>query len=256
MSSLPASTLCARGRDQALEQRRPQDRRAPRRAGPGSLSASGSGSRGDEAERVGLEEAGADEHVLDEAPEALILRQASEHRAPERERERDRLEPVDARDLLDQVDLPGDVARAPRGDVTSQPGATSNPSRVEDVLLLLLGDLDADDPVRRARAGSVITGGSGSSPSTSAWPVQRAPASSTISCVASRAACWREVRIDALLPAVRALGAQRMALGAPEDRARLEVGGLEQDGRRLLGDLCLEPAHDPGEGDRAARRRR
>ena len=60
-----------------------------------------------------------------------------------------------------------------------------------------------------------------------------------------------EVGVDALLPAVGALRAKQMALGAPEDGARLEVGGLEEDGGRLLGHLRVEPAHDPGEGDRA-----
>ena len=37
-----------------------------------------------------------------------------------------------------------------------------------------------------------------------------------------------QVRVDALLPAVRALRAQPQALGAAEDRGRLEVGRLEQ----------------------------
>ena len=100
----------------------------------------------DEAERVDLEEPGPDEHVLDEPAEALVLRQPAEHGAAERERERDALEPVDARDLLDQVDLPGDVGAPGRhGHVPA--GRDVEPERVERVLLLLLGDLDAHDPV-------------------------------------------------------------------------------------------------------------
>ena len=60
-----------------------------------------------------------------------------------------------------------------------------------------------------------------------------------------------EVRVDALLPAVRALGAQAVALGGAVDPVRLEVRRLEQDGRRLVADLGLLAAHDPGERDAA-----
>ena len=113
----------------------------------------------------------------------------------------------------------------------------------------------ARSPARpRAFARSVrseTTGGSGSSPCASTWPVHRAPVSSTMSSVASAAAWRSEVRVDALLPAVRALGAQRMPLGAAQDADRLEVGGLEQDVRRRLPDLGVLAAHDPGERDRA-----
>ena len=60
-----------------------------------------------------------------------------------------------------------------------------------------------------------------------------------------------EVRVDALLPAVRALGAEAQPLRGEVDAVRLEVRGLEQDGRRLVADLGLLAAHDPGERDRA-----
>ena len=62
-----------------------------------------------------------------------------------------------------------------------------------------------------------------------------------------------QVRVDALLPAARALGAQAEPLGAPEDRERLEVRRLEQDGGRGLVDLAVLRAHDPGERDRLRR---
>ncbi len=61
----------------------------------------------------------------------------------------------------------------------------------------------------------------------------------------------RDVRVDALLPAVRALGAERVPLGAAQDPDRLEVRGLEQEVRRRGGDLGLLAAHDPGEPDGA-----
>ena len=58
------------------------------------------------------------------------------------------------------------------------------------------------------------------------------------------------VRIDALLPFVRAFRAQRETLGRPEDADRLEVGGLEEHLGRPVRDLGLEPAHDRRQRDR------
>ena len=52
------------------------------------------------------------------------------------------------------------------------------------------------------------------------------------------------VRVDALLPAVRAVGTQREALGRLQDPDRLEVRGLEQDVGRRIGDLAVLTAHD------------
>ena len=120
-----------------------------RRERIGQAQGSGIGIARDEAQRVRLEEAGAHEHVLDEAPQALALREAAEHRAPEREREGDLLEAVDARDLLDQVDLPRDVAHPPGGNADVPARDDVEPEALEDVLLLLLLDLDPDDPVAR-----------------------------------------------------------------------------------------------------------
>ena len=58
-----------------------------------------------------------------------------------------------------------------------------------------------------------------------------------------------QVRVDALLPAVRALGAQAQALGGAVEAGRLEVRGLEQDVGRPFADLGLLAAHDPGDRD-------
>jgi hypothetical protein len=58
------------------------------------------------------------------------------------------------------------------------------------------------------------------------------------------------IRVDTLLPLVRALGAQREALRRAKDADRLEVRRLEQDLGRRVGDLGLEPAHDRSERDR------
>ena len=100
-------------------------------------------------------------------------------------RERHLLEPVDAGDLLDQVDLAGHVAGAPGRD-------RDRPSSPRDLEAEPLEDRRA---ARRAgissptsasvRSGrSRVTGRAGSSPWTSLAPVQRAPVSSTSSCVA------------------------------------------------------------------------
>ncbi len=61
------------------------------------------------------------------------------------------------------------------------------------------------------------------------------------------------MRVDALLPPVRALRAQAEALARAEEAVRLEVGRLEQHGPRGVADLGLLPAHDPGERDRPVR---
>ena len=122
--------------------------------------------------------------------------------------------------------------------------------RLERVLLLLLVDLDADDPVRAAgaevddgRLGQLADLVRGTGPPRAGQVDQQ---------LRGEPGCVRgQVRVDALLPAVRALGAERVALGAPEDRSRLEVRRLEEDGGRRLRHLGVEPAHDPGEGDRA-----
>jgi len=68
---------------------------------------------------VGLVEAAADEHVLDEPAQPLEMRQPPEHRLPHRQGRRDVFEP-EAGDLLDEVDLAAHVPGAPRRNVTSQ----------------------------------------------------------------------------------------------------------------------------------------
>jgi hypothetical protein len=59
-----------------------------------------------------------------------------------------------------------------------------------------------------------------------------------------------EVGVDALLPAVRAVRAQRVPFRGSEDADRLEVRRLEQDGRRRLRDFRLLAAHDRGDRHR------
>ena len=102
--------VLARSRDQALEQRRAENRLiAAHRIGQADRSRVGVG--GDEAPRVRLAEPGTDEHVLDQPPQPLLAGQVTGDRAAQRHRVRHPVE-HDAGDLLDQVDLARDVARA------------------------------------------------------------------------------------------------------------------------------------------------
>src|SRR5580765_8661574 len=59
-----------------------------------------------------------------------------------------------------------------------------------------------------------------------------------------------EIRIDTLLPPVRAFGAETQTLRRAEGRVGVEVRSLEQDVRRVRADLRLLAAHDPGERNR------
>ncbi len=132
---------------------------------------------------VGLEEPLADEHVADEPPQPLLARQAAEHLAPRGQRRGNVLEP-EARDLLDEVDLAADVAGAPVRHAHLPVLAHLEAEPLEPLPLLALGELDPDHLLgplgpepddRPARAAP---------PCTSVEPTQRAPASSTRSCVA------------------------------------------------------------------------
>ena len=57
----------------------------------------------------------------------------------------------------------------------------------------------------------------------------------------------RQVRVDALLPAVRGLRAQAERLRCAQDLSAREVGRLEHDRRRALADLGVGAAHDAGD---------
>ena len=250
----PASTLRAHGLDEAREERRAQDGQLDRdrlRQLPGVGRVVGT-----QARRVGLGEAEADERVLDAAAQLLLARQRAEHLAPRRQRERHVLE-AEARDLLDRR-----RPRASRRARARSATTTSSPSALE---------AEPRRGARTGRSGGVstpisasarsgrkrITGRSGSSPWTSASAVQRAPASSSDQ-LASRGRPPAPARYGStpfsqrFEPSVR----RRRRSDGAEDPVRLEVRRLEQDGRRRLADLGLLAAHDPGERDRARRRRR
>jgi hypothetical protein len=240
--------VVARGRNQTIQERRTENRvlRRERIGEPERLLVRVE--RG-QAERVGLREASSDEHVLDQAPQALIRSEGAEHRAPQGQREGDPLQAVDARHLLDEVDLPGDVDGAPGRDGDLPVGAHVEPEPLERAALLVRRDLQSDhavDPIGAERDDGRV------SELADRVDVARPPRAGQLEdeLGRERGRLRSKVRVDALLPAVRALGAERMPLGASQDADRLEVGGLEEDVRRPLPDLGVLAAHDPGEGDR------
>ena len=141
----------------------------------------------------------------------------AEHLAARRQRERDVLEP-EARDLLDDVDLARHVARAPGRDDDLGRRRRSKPSRSSSACCSSggvsmpdhrVGALGAEADRPAARAGR--RGRRRRRPSAR-------PASSTRSCGRKVGRRLGEIRVDALLPAVRALGAQAEPLGGAEDR--------------------------------------
>ena len=124
---------------------------------------------------------------------------------------------------------------------------------VEQRVLALLAASRGRSPRRRARAGSARPAAPGSSAVHVACrrPSARRRARRSAR-VASSAACGGEVRVDALLPAVRALGAQPEPLGRLR-RCRYGSKFAASSSTSVVAsrDLGLLAAHDPGERDRA-----
>ena len=133
----------ARRLDQARHERRPQDRllgghraRKPDRVRDPDRSR--------EAPRVRLRETGADEHVLDDPAQPLLLGEPAAHVPAQRHRERDAVEQR-PRDLLDHVDLARDVARAPGRDGHVPLRRDVEAERFEGRALVVRRDVDADE---------------------------------------------------------------------------------------------------------------
>ena len=158
--------------------------------------------------------------------------------ADRRQRRRQVLvEAVDAADLLDQVDLAGDVVvavgrhrrprgprRRPRRRSRAAPGR--RPGRP--------GRSPSRAGPRPARRAAVSRRGAGISAATSIVPgTSFAPQSSTISREAIRCARMAELRVQLLLEARGGLGAQPEQARGAQDVGPVPVRDLEQDPRRL-----------------------
>ena len=156
----------------------------------------------------------------------------------------------DARDLLDEVDLARDVARAPRrhGHLATR-RRRSKPRRSRIARCSSSGDVEPDQraralgPERRPRVAP------GRPAWTSARPSSSAPARSTSSLLASTAAgsaAYGSTPFSQRFePSVRSAE----PLGGAQDADRLEVRRLEQHLGRLLRHLGVEAAHDRRERD-------
>ena len=182
-----------------------------------------------EAEGVRLRHADADEHVLAEPSQPLLDRTPPEHLAPFGQRERHLLEAVDADDLLDDVDLARDVAGAPgRDGDDAGPLLDLEAEPLEDPALVGERHVDARDGVgalgpqpRHGADGQIAL------LVDLAGPARLRQVDEQLGRVDRR--LLRDVRVDALLPAVRTLGAKREPLRRLHDPHRLEVRRLEQD---------------------------
>ena len=231
MSSLPASTFRRADASRPVDERRPENRLLARQR---LLQPDRRPVAGPPASRLHVyasEKPKPTSVVLDPPADPLVLGEPAEHRLARRQRGRHVVE-AEARDLLDDVDLAGDVARAPRRHATRSRPSTSKPSRRRIACCSSAGvSIPTTASARSGRKRT--TGGCGQLGMDVgvADPARTRKLDEQL--VASVAACSREIRIDALLPAVRALRAQAQALGGAEDRVRLEVRGLEQDLRRV-----------------------
>ena len=248
MSSLPAFAL--RRADSSSPWRRSVRRTAcSAESGSGSLTRSACAVVGHEAPRVGLEPAGADENVLHDATEPLLAREAAEHRAALRERRRYLVEP-EAPDLLDEIDVARHVPRTPARHGHRQVVRDLELEPLKCLALLVDRRLEPDERVdalrpepddRPFRQLALHVGRAG--------PARTGQLDEQLRRVDRR--LLGQLGVDALLPAGRRLRAEPQPAGAAQDRQRIEVRGLEQDVRRLGGDLAVRSAHDPRDRDRA-----
>ena len=163
------------------------------------------------------------------------------------QRRRHLLDP-EAHDLLDEIDRARDVARAPgrhrhlgRRRPRSRAAAAARPAPRRE------------SPARDRRSTSSgrwrTTGGAGSSPWTSVvpGPARAGERDEQLGRVDRR--LLGGVRVDALLPARRRVGAEPQPPRGAQHRQRVEVRRLEQEVRRLVAHLAVLAAHDPGDRD-------
>ena len=236
-----------RSRDQALEQRRAENRLiAAHRIGQADRSRVGIG--GDEAPGVRLAEPGTDEHVLDLPPQPLLAAQVTGDRAAQRHRVRHAVE-HDPGHLLDQIDLARDVARAHRGDGHVPLVVDLEAESLEDLALLGGGNLEPDEAL-----GALGTEADDGPCRQAAVHVRAAgelgPGEIDDHPAGEHRCGLGEIRVDALLPAVRALGAEAEPLRGLQHADRLEVRRLQQHLGRRLDDLAVGAAHDRGQRNR------
>ena len=166
------------------------------------------------------------------------------------------LEPVDAGDLLDHVDLARDVDEARRRHAhvdRALPGARIEAEAIQDLDRPCQRHLERGDvrdalhahPQLQARR-QVGADVDRARRHVGAAQLHEQPGGRT-------RGERREVGVDALLPAVRGLGAQAELLRGAHDLGAREVGRLEHDRRRVVAHLGVGGAHDAGDALRRLR---
>ncbi len=213
-----------------------------------------------------LVEAEAAQGVLGPPAQPLLAAEAADPLPRRGQRRRQVLvESVDPADLLDQVDLAGDVVVAVGRDLHLEVLAVDLDAEAEPLQvggLVGLRDrhpqqaLDPGRPQADPRRRRDL-GGDVDRPRHQLRPAEldQQPRGEPLRPHA-------EVRVQLLLEARGGLGAQPQQARGAEDVGAVPVGDLEQDAGRLLGDLGDLAAHDPGDpggpvaGRRPARSRR
>ena len=214
-----------RGLDKARQQASAQD---------GELGGEGLGERpgrrirvvGAQGRRVRLGEPEADQDVLDAAPKLLHRRQRAEHRPPSGSvngTSSSRKRATSSTTSTSRV-----TSRARNVGTTTSPLRRSKPSRSSQLVLLGGRRLEADQlvgalrPERDHRALGQLA---------FHVDVPDPLGAGRRDDQLGRELCrlLGQMRVDAFLPAVRALGAQAQAFGRAVEAGRLEVRGLEQD---------------------------
>ncbi len=193
-------------------------------------------------------EPGADEHVRDQAPQALRVGEPPEHRLPHGQRRGHVLQP-EARHLLDEVDLAADVPRPPARHVHRPPFVDGEAEPRQPLPLLRLVHREAEHLVRvagaerdprRHRQLAAYLGLAGEA--------RTCELDEQLRRVGRRGG--GQLGIDPLLPSGLALGTEVVARAAPDHRQQLEVRRLEHDRRGGLADLGVLAAHHAGDRDR------
>ncbi len=198
-----------------------------------------------------LVEPAADEDVLRAPPDPLGRGQHADRALARGQRRGEVLvDAVQARDLLDEVRLAGDVLAAPvrHRDVEPVAGLRHAEAERTQVLgLLRARDRDAEQPLdarlaqpqhRGLRSGAADVDRARQEPRARELDEQRG---------GDRLRVHRPLGREALLVAGAGLGAQAELVRGRVDRRPVPVGDLEQHARRRLGDLRAVAAHDPGD---------
>ena len=224
--------------------------------GSSAGSAAAAAARVGEAQGDDPVEAEVADHVLGAAAQRLLAGSAPPPGARRRQRRRQVLGvAVDAADLLDQVDLAGDVVVAVERDRRLEVVAVLGRPRTRAAAGTPPGAANgiAIPSTRSARAAAQRAAGArvGISAATSIVPgTSVAPQSSTISCEATRCARIASSGWSCFSNAVRGVGAQPELARGAQDVDPVPGRDLEQHARGRLADLGDLAAHDPGDPGR------